>query len=70
MTNVTGSPRLLAEAEVRAIRARRAGLEADLIEEGASDSTVKRLATDETAARMVEHERAVLEFVMFGAVQP
>lgn len=51
------------ETEVRAIRARRARLEADLIEEGASDATVTRLATDDTAARMIEHERRTVEAI-------
>ena len=73
-----GSPRLQAgaesvrtEAQARAVRARRARLEADLIEEGASDAMVARLATDETAGRIVAHERRVIDSIaaMFGGVR-
>lgn len=59
-----GSPRLQAaadstrtEADVRTIRARRARLEAALIEEGASAARVAQLATDETAEKMLAYER-------------
>lgn len=52
------------EAEVRAIRARRARLEADLIEEGASAATVARLATDDLAAAILENERAIRDAIL------
>lgn len=58
------------EAEVRAIRARRARMEADLIEEGASNALVARLATDETASRALQHEERVLRTItsLFGGL--
>lgn len=51
------------EAEVRAIRARRARLEAALIEEDAPEAEIARLATNDNAARMVAYERDSLELV-------
>jgi hypothetical protein len=65
------SPRLLAaansnrsEAEVRAIRTRRAQLEADLRAEGATPAMIARLATDDAAAKMIAHESRAVGGIM------
>jgi hypothetical protein len=51
------------EGEVRAVLERRARLKADLVAEGAKPATVARLATPEVAARMVAHERRVIDLI-------
>lgn len=52
------------EAEIRAIRARRNQMEAELRLEGAPESFIERVATDETAAKMLANERK-----MVGVIQ-
>lgn len=69
------SPRLVSAASSTRteadVRARRAQLEADLIAEGASADTVGRLATDETAAALVRHERQLIAAIsgLFGGAR-
>lgn len=59
------------EAEVRAIRARRASLEAEMRAEGAPDWMIQRNATDEAAARLIDYERRAVDFIgsMFGGAR-
>jgi hypothetical protein len=52
------------EAEYRAIRARRAQLEANLRAEGATASMIARLATDDAAAKMIAHESRAVGAIM------
>lgn len=52
------------------VRERRAKLEADMRAEGAHEAEIARLATDDTAEKMLAYERKTLAFiqnVMFGA---
>lgn len=50
------------------LEARRDRLAADMRAEGASDATIERLATDDTAAKMLRHERECMGaiFALFG----
>lgn len=49
------------EAEVRAIRARRARLEASYREDGFSESYIAAHVTDELAEQLIANERAALD---------
>lgn len=55
------------EADVRAIRARRAALAQALRDEGQSEDTVARLATDDMAERLIQHERRVVDMIFDAA---
>ena len=61
----SGAASIRTEAEVRA---RREALEADMRAEDASEAMITRLATDETAAMMLDYERGMLNEIarMFG----
>lgn len=56
---------------LRAIRARRAQLEADMRAEGSPEHMIGRLATADTAAKMVDYERQIVDRItgLFGRVQ-
>lgn len=51
------------EAETRAIRARRNRLEAELRLEGLPESFIARVATDETAEKLLENEQRVVGLI-------
>lgn len=48
------------------VRARRDLLEASMRAEGTPEPVIARLATDDTAAKMVAYEEKLLDFIMFG----
>lgn len=56
------------ESQVRAIRARRNLLEANMRSEGTPEAMISRLATDDTAAQMLDHEQQIMGFIanLFG----
>lgn len=62
-------PNTRTEAEVHAIRARRAMLEANMRVEGTPEPMIERLATDGVAARMLDHERQITDMItnLFGS---
>ena len=49
--------------------ARREKLEADLRAEGCNETIIRRLANVEVAGKMVNYERGLLDFIMFGPRQ-
>ncbi len=60
---------LRSEAEVRAIRTKRCAIEAQMRIEGSSEAAIERLATDETAEKMLTYDRQVIGIIaeLFGA---
>ncbi len=66
----SGIEPLRSESEVRAIRTKRCAIEAQMRVEGSSEADIARLATDETAEKMLAYDRQVMGIIagLFGAL--